>query len=306
MRRTSGLAASARACEEGDTTLQHPVPAMSQTSSSSHTPVALTIAGSDSSGGAGIQADLKTFTAFGVYGASVLTALTAQNTLGVQGIQSVPPEFISAQLDSVLGDLAVSAIKTGMLPNAEAIAAVVRAIDDHAEVPLVVDPVLVATSGDPLAGDDVRDALIRELAPRATILTPNLPEAAHLLNTNLAETDAEQVRQAEAICALGARSVLLKGGHASSKVARDVLVGQGEPEWYELPRIDTANTHGTGCTLAAAIAALLAQGVDLDAAVLQAKRFVWEAIDAGRNMNIGAGNGPIDHLYALRSKGQAD
>jgi hydroxymethylpyrimidine/phosphomethylpyrimidine kinase len=274
---------------------------MSQASAALNVPIALTIAGSDCSGGAGIQADLKTFSALGVYGASVITALTAQNTLGVQAVQPVEHAFITQQLTSVLSDLAVSAIKTGMLPDADAICAVTRALDDHPDLPIVVDPVLIATSGDKLAAEDVAAVLKRELLPRATVLTPNLPEAAVLLGTDVATSEMEQLRQGEALRALGAQAVLVKGGHGVGATARDVLVGDGEPVWFGLPRLATDNTHGTGCTLAAAIAALLAQGADLTDAVLRAKRYVWEAISSGRSMTIGAGNGPIDHLYAIRA-----
>lgn len=274
---------------------------MSQSSAASSTPIALTIAGSDCSGGAGIQADLKTFTAFGVYGASVITALTAQNTVGVQAVQPVAADFITHQLTSVLSDLKVTAIKTGMLPDVGAIAAVVRALDEHPGVPIVVDPVLVATSGDRLADDDVGTAMKRELLPRATLLTPNLPEAATLLGIDVASSEDEQLRQGEALCGLGARAVLVKCGHGVGETSRDVLVSDGEPVWLELPRVATNNTHGTGCTLAAAIAALLAQGANLEDAVPCAKRYVWEAISAGRTMTIGSGNGPIDHLYAVRA-----
>ncbi len=274
---------------------------MSQASAATSIPIALTIAGSDCSGGAGIQADLKTFSALGVYGASVITALTAQNTLGVQAVQPVEHAFITQQLTSVLSDLAVSAIKTGMLPDADAICAVVRVLDDHSGVPVVVDPVLVATSGDKLTTGDVGATLKRDLLPRATVLTPNLPEAAALLETDIATSDVEQLRQGQALCDLGARAVLVKGGHGVGVASRDVLVGVGEPVWFDLPRLATSNTHGTGCTLAAAIAALLARRVGLAEAVARAKRYVWEAINAGRSMTIGAGNGPIDHLYAIRS-----
>lgn len=274
---------------------------MPQPAAASSVAIALTIAGSDCSGGAGIQADLKTFSALGVYGATVITALTAQNTLGVQAVQPVAQAFITQQLTSVLSDLAVGAIKTGMLPDADAIDAVVRALDDHPAVPVVVDPVLVATSGDKLAADDVGATLKRDLLPRATLLTPNLPEAAALLATAVATSEAAQLQQGQALCDLGARAVLVKGGHGTGAAARDVLVGIGEPVWFDLPRLATSNTHGTGCTLAAAITALLARRVGVAEAVARAKRYVWEAINAGRSMTIGAGNGPIDHLYAIRS-----
>ncbi len=266
------------------------------------TPIALTIAGSDSSGGAGIQADLKTFTAFAVYGASVITALTAQNTRGVQGVSAVAPDFVEAQIASVLDDLDVGAVKTGMLANAEIIAVVAGALSKRPDMQLVVDPVMVATSGDPLLQPDAVNAFKTLLFPRATLITPNLPEAARLLGGPVAKTEAEAREQVQALGALGARAVLLKGGHGSGDEAVDLLLlADGQIRRFASPRIDTRNTHGTGCTLSAAIAALLAQAIDLETAVLRAKTFVHRAIEAGRAQSIGHGNGPVDHLYALRA-----
>ena len=266
----------------------------------SKTPIALTIAGSDSSGGAGIQADLKTFTAFAVYGASVITALTAQNTTGVQGVSAVSPDFVSAQIVSVLDDLDVGARKTGMLANASIVEVVAGALAKRPEIPLVVDPVMVATSGDPLLQPDAVEAFKSVLFPRAMLITPNLPEAASLLGRPVAKTEAEAQAQLLALGALGARAVLLKGGHGDTAEAVDWLLIGGQVRRFASPRIDTRNTHGTGCTLSAAIAALLAQGVELEAAVARAKTFVHRAIEAGRNQTIGRGHGPVDHLYAIR------
>ncbi len=264
------------------------------------TPIALTIAGSDSSGGAGIQADLKTFTALGVYGASVLTALTAQNTRGVDDVLPIPPAFVRAQIDSVLSDLDVKAAKTGMLANADVILAVAEALEGNAEIPLVCDPVMVATSGDVLLEPDAIGALRERLIPRASLLTPNIPEAARLLGCPEATDLDEMARQAEALRAFGCAAVLLKGGHGSGKTATDILAHAGGIVPLEAPRIETPNTHGTGCTLSAAIAALLAAGEPLEQAVRRAKVFVWSALEAGAHRRIGHGSGPVDHLFAIR------
>ncbi len=263
------------------------------------TAIALTIAGSDSSGGAGIQADLKTFSAFGVYGASVITALTAQNTRGVTAIEPVAPAFVVAQLEAVLGDLQVGAIKTGMLANAAIVEAVARALRGIGQ-PLVVDPVMVATSGDSLLSADAVEAVRRELLPIATLLTPNRPEAARLLGTREAASDVEAVAQAEALQALGSAAVLLKGGHDTGEMAADILCDDSGIHRFERPRIDTLHTHGTGCTLSAAIAALLAQGCALVESVERAKSYVWHALREGRTLGIGRWSGPVDHLFAIR------
>jgi hydroxymethylpyrimidine/phosphomethylpyrimidine kinase len=266
------------------------------------TPVALTIAGSDSSGGAGIQADLKTFTVLGVYGASVLTALTAQNTRGVAAILPVPPEFVTQQIDAVAGDLSIAAVKTGMLNDRATVLAVVAGVRRHRLGPLVVDPVMVATSGDMLLQPDAVEAVRAELLPLADVITPNLAEAARLLDRSPAVDEAEMVAQAQALLALGPKAVLLKGGHGEGSEAVDILAVHGRsPVRLALPRIATANTHGTGCTLSAAIAAGLAQGESLTDAVNAAKRFVHAALTAGRGLKIGGGSGPVDHLHPLHS-----
>lgn len=265
------------------------------------TPIALTIAGSDSSGGAGIQADLKTFTAFAVYGASVITALTAQNTRGVQGVSAVAPDFVAAQIASVLDDLDVGAVKSGMLANREIIAVVAAALGRRPDIPLVVDPVMVATSGDSLLQPDAVQAFKALLFPRAALITPNLPEAARLLGKPVAKTEAEAREHLQALGTLGAKAVLLKGGHGTGDEAVDLLLADGRIRRFASPRIDTWNTHGTGCTLSAAIAALLAQGSDMETAVERAKTYVHRAIEAGRAATVGHGNGPVDHLYAIRA-----
>ena len=264
------------------------------------TAIALTIAGSDSSGGAGIQADLKTFSAFGVYGASAITALTAQNTRGVAGVEPVAASFVVAQIEAVLADLDVGAIKTGMLANAGIVEAVAHCLRAAQRRPLVVDPVMVATSGDPLLAADAVETMKRQLIPLASLITPNLPEAAWLLGAKPAGDDAEAIEQAKALQALGCGAVLLKGGHGAGETAVDILCDGEGVEPFVRPRIDTVHTHGTGCTLSAAIAALLAQGVALREAVARAKAYVWQALEAGRALGVGQGNGPVDHLFAIR------
>ena len=263
-------------------------------------PIALTIAGSDSSGGAGIQADLKTFTVFGVYGASVITALTAQNTQGVRGVETVSPAFVVAQMDAVLEDLEVGAIKTGMLATAEIVIAISRRLAAGPRPPLVVDPVMVATSGDALIAPDAVEAVRSTLLPLAALITPNLPEAARLLETGQAATEAQVAAQAKALHALGCRAVLIKGGHGEGDTAIDYFYDGATLRRFALPRVDTRHTHGTGCTLSAAITALLAQGAPLPEAVERAKAFVWQGLEQGRNLRIGHGSGPVDVLHAIR------
>jgi hydroxymethylpyrimidine/phosphomethylpyrimidine kinase len=263
-------------------------------------PVVLSIAGSDPSGGAGIQADLKTFAAFGVYGAAVITALTAQNTCGVTGVEGVSPDFIVAQLTAVLDDLPVAAIKTGMLADARTVAAVAEVLRPR-RIPLVVDPVMVATSGDRLVGDDAVDAMRRELFPLADLVTPNLPEAAALLGEAPAGDFAAMERQSAALLAFGCGSALVKGGHRLGDEAVDVLAtAVGEVVSLRARRVETANAHGTGCTLSAAIAAGLASGKPLREAVENAKNFVTAALVQAAGWTIGGGHGPINH-FALRT-----
>ena len=264
------------------------------------TPIALTIAGSDSSGGAGIQADLKTFTALGVYGASVLTAITAQNTQGVQDVLTLPPAIIAAQMASVATDLAVAAIKTGMLADRETVETVVTGLGAFEGVPLVVDPVMVATSGDVLLAPEAVDAVRTLLFPLATVVTPNLHEAARLLEEAVATSHDEMEAQGRRLLSLGPNAVLMKGGHDGGSDATDILVFEAGSLRFAAPRIETRHTHGTGCTLAAAMAARLAHGGSLPSAAKTAKDFVWKAIEAGRALSIGKGSGPVDHLHALR------
>jgi hydroxymethylpyrimidine/phosphomethylpyrimidine kinase len=263
-------------------------------------PIALTIAGSDSSGGAGIQADLKTFCAFGVYGASVVTALTAQNTQRVGAIEAVASQFVAAQLEAVLSDLDVAAVKTGMLANAAIVAVVAGRLRGGPPHPLIVDPVMVASSGGALLAADAVAVLRDMLLPLATLLTPNRPEAALLLGTREAASDEEAVDQAKALLALGCGAVLLKGGHARGAEAVDILCDGGIHRFVR-PRLATHHGHGTGCTLAAAIAALVAQGVGLAQAVERAKSYVWQALAAADALAVGHGRGPLDHAFAIRS-----
>ncbi|MBN9027159.1 MULTISPECIES: bifunctional hydroxymethylpyrimidine kinase/phosphomethylpyrimidine kinase [Kaistia] len=261
------------------------------------TAIAVTIAGSDSGGGAGIQADLKTFSALGVYGASVIAALTAQNTLGVTGIHDVPADFVAAQIDAVFSDLAVDAVKIGMLSQPSVIAVVAAGLDRYAQRNVVLDPVMVATSGDMLLREEAVAVLISELLPRSALVTPNLREAARLLQTDVAEDDAGMERQAEAILNLGARAVLIKGGHGAGPESADLLLSASGKHWFHAPRIATLNTHGTGCTLSSAIAAGLARGLALEAAIDEAKHYITDAIAAADRLQIGRGHGPVHHFH---------
>jgi hydroxymethylpyrimidine/phosphomethylpyrimidine kinase len=262
------------------------------------TPIAVTIAGSDSGGGAGIQADLKTFSALGVYGASVVTALTAQNTHGITAIHDVPPAFIGAQIDAVFSDLAVGAVKIGMLSQPAVIEAVAEGLDRHRTHNVVLDPVMIATSGDRLLAAAAVDVLRRVLFPRALIITPNLPEAAALLESPLAQNETEMREQAERLLSFGCRAVLIKGGHAEGAESVDLLVEPTTVARLAADRIPTRNTHGSGCTLSAAIAAGLAKGRDLAAAVREAKDYVTAALAAADRIRIGSGHGPAHHFHA--------
>jgi hydroxymethylpyrimidine/phosphomethylpyrimidine kinase len=262
------------------------------------TAIAVTIAGSDSSGGAGIQADLKTFAALGVYGASVITALTAQNTQGVAAIYNVPAGFIAAQMDAVFADLSVDAVKIGMLFRSATIEAVAQGLARHRARNIVLDPVMVASSGDTLLTREAIEALRRLLIPRALVVTPNLPEAAALTGASLARNEEEMEVQAREILALGARNVLIKGGHGQGDESVDLLIGQGEVVRLAAKRIATKNTHGTGCTLSSAIAAGLAKGRDLIAATQDAKAYVTAAIAGADQLKVGHGPGPLHHFHA--------
>jgi hydroxymethylpyrimidine/phosphomethylpyrimidine kinase len=261
-------------------------------------PIAVTIAGSDSGGGAGIQADLKTFSALGVYGASVITALTAQNTKGVTAIHDVPADFITAQIDAVFSDLAVSAVKIGMVSQSPVIEAIAAGLERWRQRKVVLDPVMIAASGDRLMAPDAVDTLKRVLIPRALVITPNLPEAAALLEAPIASTETQMREQAERLLALGARAVLIKGGHGSGPESVDLLVEPTAFTRLAADRVATENTHGTGCTLSSAIAAGLAKGLDLAAATSAAKAYVTAAIAAAERIEIGSGHGPVHHFHA--------
>ncbi|WP_213770133.1 bifunctional hydroxymethylpyrimidine kinase/phosphomethylpyrimidine kinase [Bradyrhizobium sp. dw_78] len=260
-------------------------------------PIALTVAGSDSSGGAGIQADLKTFAALGVYGASVITALTAQNTTGVSGIHLVPAEFVTAQIDAVFGDLDIRAVKIGMVGQQATIEAVAAGLAKWSPKHVVLDPVMVATSGDHLLARDAVEALRSGLIPRASLLTPNLPEAAALLGEPLAADEAAIESQGRKLLAMGCGAVLVKGGHGQGAESIDYLFTPRGTMALAAPRIATANTHGTGCSLSSAIAAGLAKGEDLETAVRQAKGWISAAISEADRLGVGHGHGPVHHFH---------
>ena len=259
---------------------------------------ALTIAGSDSGGGAGIQADLKTFSALGVYGASVITAITAQNTRTVAAVDPVSPKMITAQIDAVLSDLRIGAIKIGMLGDVATINAVAKALDEW-RGPVVLDPVMVAKSGDALLADSAVAALRDRMLPRATVLTPNLPEAARLLDCTPAKDEDEMIRQGQALRALGPKAVLMKGGHGAGPVCTDFLITAHDPVRLTAPRQTTRNTHGTGCTLSAAVAAGLALGLDLSKAVTRAHAYLQGAIAKADALDVGHGHGPVHHFHGI-------
>ena len=261
------------------------------------TSTALTIAGSDSGGGAGIQADLKTFTVLGVYGASILTALTAQNTVGVQKVCVVPTDFVSAQFNSVCSDVRIGAAKTGMLADANLIETVATNIEEHGIQPLVVDPVMVAKSGDRLLEESAKNALIKKILPLANVLTPNLGEAEEITDMTVRTPNAMK-EAAKRIIDLGPKSVLIKGGHLEED-AVDIFYDGSAFTPFHSPRIETPNTHGTGCTLSAAIAANLAKGESLAEAILKSKQFITEAIRNAPS-DIGSGHGPLDHMWRIR------
>jgi hydroxymethylpyrimidine/phosphomethylpyrimidine kinase len=265
-------------------------------------PIAVTIAGSDSSGGAGIQADLKTFSALGVYGASVIAALTAQNTQGVTGIHDVPAEFVTAQFDAVYSDLKVSATKIGMLSRPATIEAVAAGLKKHRARNVVLDPVMIAASGDRLLVPEAVGSIKQLLFPLADLITPNLAEAAALLEQPVAKHENEMAAQGEALLALGAKAVLIKGGHAPTKHAVDVLIERSGVRRFTAERIDTKHTHGTGCTLSSAIAAGLAKGLALHDALAAAKNYITGALRAGGSLGIGSGRGPVHHFHGLWAK----
>ena len=263
------------------------------------TSVAVTIAGSDSGGGAGLQGDLKTFSALGVYGASVVTALTAQSTTGVTAIHDLPAGFIAAQMDAVFSDLRVGAVKIGMLSRSDTIHAVAAGLDRFRQTKVVLDPVMMASSGDRLLASEAIDVLTRVLIPRALVVTPNLPEAAVLLGAAEARTEDDMQAQARQLLALGARTVVIKGGHGQGPTSVDLLVGRDIVVPLRLERIAARNSHGTGCAFSAAIAAGLANGMELTEAVRAAKRYVHAAIAAAERLGVGSGNGPIHHFHGI-------
>ena len=289
------------------------------------TPIALTIAGSNSGGGAGIQADLKTFAALEVYGATVVTALTAQNTLGVRAIHRVPPEMVAAQIDAIVEDFDVAAVKIGMLGSAEIVGAVAERLgfsslrqspasgrEDARQLEregakrrrtrafIVCDPVMTASSGDVLSGAGLVEALKAQLLPLVDCLTPNLAEAAALLGEAVARSEADMMRQGRALIALGPRAVLMKGGHLPGDEAVDLLITADAIRRFAAPRLASLNLHGTGCTLSSAIAANIVLGSPLPEAVAAAKNFVRDAIEAGQDVKLGAGTGPLVHRNLRR------
>jgi hydroxymethylpyrimidine/phosphomethylpyrimidine kinase len=259
----------------------------------------LSIAGSDPSGGAGIQADLKTLAARGVYGMAAVTALTAQNTRGVSGIEAVPPDFVEDQIEAILEDIRVDAVKIGMIANAGIARAVAGVLSGKRTGPVVLDPVMVAKGGAALLSADAVEALTTRLLPLAALLTPNLPEAAALLGEPVAADRAGMAAQATRLLALGPAAVLVKGGHLDGEGSPDVLATTDGLEWFEAERVATANTHGTGCTLSSAIAAELAKGASTRAAVAAAKTYLAEAIAAADRLSVGSGHGPVHHFQAL-------
>jgi hydroxymethylpyrimidine/phosphomethylpyrimidine kinase len=271
--------------------MQAPVP-------SARYPRVLSIAGSDSGGGAGVQADLKTFAALGCFGMTAITALTAQNTTGVRSIHAVPLQILADQIDAVVEDIGADAVKIGMLHSAPTVQAVAAAIDRHRLRQVVLDPVMVATSGATLIDPPAVASLVRELFPRTALVTPNLDEAALLVDRPL-RSEADMEAAARELLAMGANAVLLKGGHLDGDTVSDLLLMRGaDPQWMRAPRILTGNTHGTGCTLSSAIAAHLALGADLPQAVRQARDFVRGALQAGAAVRTGSGSGPLNHGHA--------
>ena len=261
-------------------------------------PVALSIAGSDPSGGAGVQADLKTFAALGVHGAAALTALTAQNTREVRAVHELPPEFVVAQVEAVLDDLEVGATKLGMLASAPIVRALAACLRARGVERLVVDPVMVSKGGARLLRDDAVEALRTEILPLATVATPNLPEAAVLLGVAERDVRADPQGACRRLAQLGPRAVVLKGGHAGGSYSEDLLWDGRELLRLPARRIATENTHGTGCTFSAAIAALLARGADLHEAAGQAKAYVTAALEGAREWRVGGGHGPVHHFHA--------
>ena len=261
-------------------------------------PVALTIAGSDSGGGAGIQADLKTFSALGVFGASVITSITAQNTTGVRGIQAVSPEIVEGQINAVFEDITVDAVKIGMLHNREAARIVACAIDRFSLSKVILDPVMISTSGSKLMEDETIEVIVNELFPKVMLVTPNIDEAASLSGMPI-RNEEEMEKAAQELLARGCRSVLMKGGHLEGSERADILFTKdAAPLRLVVPAVQTQNTHGTGCTLSSAIAAYMALGKELPDAVKLAKEYITAALEAGADVQTGHGHGPMNHLFA--------
>lgn len=259
----------------------------------------LSIAGSDPSGGAGIQADLKSFSARQTYGMAAITALTAQSTLGVTAIHIPDPLFLKAQLDTIFADIRVDGIKIGMIANADLGSVIADCIRQNPCSTIVLDPVMIAKGGSKLLSDDAVDQIRRELMPLATVITPNLPEAAALLNVKTASSRSEMEQQARALIAMGANAVLLKGGHLEGNESPDLLACAEKTTWLEGTRQITSNTHGTGCSLSSALAAELAKGIALDKAAATAKQWLREAITANGQLTVGTGHGPVHHFHEL-------
>lgn len=262
-------------------------------------PIALTIAGSDSGGGAGIQADLKSFSANRVYGASVITALTAQNTIGVTAVHDVPPEFITAQMDAVFSDFEVDAVKIGMLSQVAVIEAVAAGLKKYDAKNIVFDPVMVTTSGDSLLAEDAVEAIQTILMPMADLLTPNLYEAAKLTKQPLATSNDAMIKQAEILLKAGGKGVLIKGGHSENNNCADLYKSSSQETWLTAERIDTENTHGTGCSLSSAIAANLAYGMGMVEALEKSKKWLTDAIANSDQLDVGKGSGPVHHFHNL-------
>lgn len=260
----------------------------------------LSVAGSDPSGGAGIQADLKAISANGAYAMAAVTALTAQNTQGVSGVHLVPPDFVADQIRAVFDDVRVDAVKVGMIATAEIAEAVAGSLEGRG-VPVVLDPVMIAKGGAPLLQEDAVSVVRDRLLPLASVLTPNLPEAAHLLGAPVAAERDAMVAQGRALCALGATSVLMKGGHLDGAESPDCLVTPEAVHWFEGARVETKNTHGTGCTLSAALAAQLGQGLAVADAVRVAKAYVLGAIQGAGDLSVGSGHGPTHHFAGFNS-----
>lgn len=263
-----------------------------------HYPCVLTIAGSDCSGGAGVQADIKTISALGAYAASVITAVTVQNTRGVTGIHRIPPEIIAAQTEAVMEDICPTAVKIGMVNDAEAVHAIAKTLRRFGSRYIVFDPVMVSSSGRKLMEDEAIDTIQKELFPLCSLITPNIDEATFLLQRNIHSTDEMKEAAKDLLC-YGSKAVLLKGGHLCGETASDILQEDGNAKAYTFnaPKINTSNTHGTGCTLSSAIATHLALGETMEQAVKKSKEYVHRCLEAGKDVCIGHGHGPMNHFF---------